>query len=190
MSDNKNHVIKIILPKSLGRGGVFDLWQNGAPVRLLSQLANDHYFKQPTLKRDELAQLVELFKDEPLPDSLREALISDLKGKRLRRQGAPKKRASVREYMELIMLPRAYALALEDAEIERSRLRTLGRKQARYDDPERLPAASDLAYDLVRKRLPTLKKVKKRRLQNLVSEWRWVMEDQTDVDQLSRDSKS
>jgi hypothetical protein len=84
--------------------------------------------------------------------------------------------------MELIMLPRAYALALEDAEIERSRLKTLGRKQARYGDPESLPAASDLAYDLVRKRLPTLKRVKKRRLRNLVREWRWVMEDQTDID--------
>jgi hypothetical protein len=45
-----------------------------------------------------------------------------------------------------------------------------GRKQGRYDDPNRLPTVSSMACDKVRKWLPTLASYKDRRLQNLVSE--------------------
>ena len=121
------------------------------------------------LTPEELADLVELFRNEPLPENLRAAVTQQLRGKRVRKQGSPRKRQSALEQVELFMLPGAYAEALKDAEIKRSRLRDLGKKQGRYDDPSKLPTASSIACALVKERLPTLRDQSDRSLLNLVS---------------------
>ena len=62
------------------------------------------------------------------------------------------KRQTSLELVEYIMLPGAYSEALIEAEAERKRLKQQGRRQGRYDDADRLPTASSIACDLVRKR--------------------------------------
>lgn len=56
-----------------------------------------------------------------------------------------------------------------EAEAERKRLKEQGRRQSRYDDADRLPTASSIACNLVRKRLPTLAHLTDPSLKNEVS---------------------
>ncbi len=168
------------VPKSLKSGRPYALWSKGGPGRLLRWLAVEGAGGEIKLTPEELADLVELFSDEPLPDNLRVAVIQHLRGKRLRKQGSRRKRQSALEQVELVMLPGAYAEALKDAEIERTKLRGLGKKKGRYDDPSKLPTASSIACALVKKRLPTLKDQSDRSLLNLVSKAKKQLVDEDD----------
>lgn len=170
---------KFIVPRAFARQ-TFALWAEGGPGRLLSKLADEAAGGDVRLKPDQLADLVELFNDEPLPASLRQAVTRHLRGKRVRRQGTPEKRTSVHEQIELIMLPGAYAEALKDAGVERERLRKLGQRKARYDDPNKLPAASSIACGLVKQWLPTLRDQSDRSLLNLISKVRKQLSDTDD----------
>ncbi len=170
--------IRFDIPRAYSGGDPYAIWREGGPGHLLSQIARDHAYGVATLTPDQLAELVELFRDEPLPESVRQAVVLHLRGKRVRRQGVPKKRQSGRELIELSILPSVYDDALKRAESERSDLRKLGRKQGRYDDPDRLPTASSMACNVVRKTLPTLKAVRDRRLLNLVSEVRALLAEE------------
>ena len=165
----QNPTIHLDIPHALSHGGSYAIWKPGGPGRLLSQLARDHSCGEATLTPDQLADLVQLFRDEPLPESLREAVAQHLRGKRVRSAGAPRKRETACAQIESIMLPGIYAEASKDAKIERVRLRKLGRKQGRYDNPDRLPTTSAIACYLVRTWLPTLAGLDDRSLQNLVS---------------------
>lgn len=169
--------IQLDIPRAFSNGDPYAIWQEGGPGRLLSRLASEHTSGEATLTQDELADLVELFCDEPLPESLRQALVDQLRGKRLRRQGAPKKRQTNLELVEYIMLPGAYTEALKDAEAERESLRKHGRKQGRYDDADRLPTAGSIACNLVRKRLPTLAGLSDPSLLNEVSKVKALLSD-------------
>jgi hypothetical protein len=162
--------IQLDRPQAFADARPYAIWQKGGPGRLLRKLANEHAGHEVTLTPEELADLVELFRSEPLPDSLCGAVVAQLRGKRLRQQGAPKKRESNLELVEYIMLPQVYSEAVMQAKEERKSLKKQGRKQGRYDDPNRLPTVSSMACDKVRKWLPTLSGYKDRRLQNLVSE--------------------
>lgn len=164
--------IHIDTPRVFASSGPYAIWKPGGPGRLLSQLAREHATGEVTLTPEQLADLLELFREEPLPDSLRIAISRHLKGKRLRRQGSPKKRQTAREQVEVIMLPGTYEEALKDVQAERERMRSTGRKQGRYDVPDRLPAASVMALDKVREWLPTLAGLDDRRLQNMITEIR------------------
>ena len=157
------------IPKALKTSHPYALWSKGGPGRLLRRLAVEAAGGEIRLTPEELADLVELFSEEPLPESLRVAVTAQLRGKRVRKQGSPRKRQSALEQVELVMLPGAYAEALKDAEIERTGLRSIGKKRGRYDDPNKLPTASSIACALVKKRLPTLKDQSDRSLLNLVS---------------------
>ena len=164
-------VVKVVTPKSLAHIGIYGLWGPGGPGRLLSRLARDHASGEATLRPEELADLVELFKNEALPESLRQTVVLHLRGKRIRRQGAPKARQTGVELVELMMLPGVYAAAVEQAKADRDRLKQEAQTQRRRDPfPARVPPAGDLACDYVRKCLPTLKDLKNGRLKNLVSE--------------------
>ena len=107
-----------------------------------------------------------------LPPSLRRAVVGHLRGKRLRRQGVSKSRQTALERLQLFVLPLVYDDALNEANKERERLKESGRKQVRYDDPNRLPSASALACDMVRACLSTFAAVKNGRLLNMVTEER------------------
>ena len=155
-------------------------WMKGGPGPLLRKLAVEGAGGDVTLTADELARIVEEFRDEPLPESLRTAVTQHLRGKRVRRQGAPRKRQINRELVEFVMLPGAYAEALEDAKIERARLRDGGMKRGRYDDTHKLPTASSIACALVRKRLPTFKDQSDRSVLNLVSKARKLIAESDD----------
>lgn len=176
-ADSPPTTLRIDIPRSFSNDGPYGIWKPGGPGRLLGQLAREHATGEATLTAEQLAELVDLFRDEPLPDSLRHAVTRHLSGKRLRRQGTPKKRQSTREQVELVMLPSLYDEALRDAKAERVEMRRSGRKQVRYDDPDRLPAATVLALQKVRRWLPTLADLDDRRLQNLVSEIRARLKD-------------
>lgn len=167
-------------PRALRGGHPMAAWMNGGPGPLLRKLAVEGAGGEVTLTPDELARLVDEFRDDPLPENLRIAVTQQLCGKRIRRQGAPKKRQASRDQVELIMLPGAYAEALKDAEIERAQLRERGLKRGRYDDARKLPTASSIACALIRKRLPTLKDQSDRSILNLVSKIRQQLTDDND----------
>lgn len=145
--------IRMDIPRAFSNGGSCAIWKPGGPGRMLGQLAREHATGEATLTPQQLADLLDLFSDEPLPDSLRTAITRHLRGKRKRLSGAPKKGTTNREQVERVMLPGAYEEALMEARTERSKLRTFGRKQSRYDDPDRLPIASAMALEKVRRRL-------------------------------------
>ncbi len=169
--------ICIDIPRAFSNGGSYAIWKPGGPGRMLGQLAREHATGEATLTPQQLADLLDLFSDEPLPDSLRTAITRHLRGKRKRLSGAPKKGTTNREQVERVMLPGAYKEALMEARAERSQLRTFGRKQSRYDDPDRLPTASAMALEKVRRWLPTLADRDDRRLQNMISEVRAELKD-------------
>jgi len=174
-------VIKIIIPKALQSSTPGQPWQPGTPTRLLSGLAFDHFFEETTLTREQLAELVELFKDEPLPETLRAAVVADLKGDRSLKQGRKKARQTPLEQVELAMLPAAYDIALEDAVPEHERLKEVARNQPRRAPVMKIPTKRAVALELVRKRLPSLKGASDRYLCNLISDKRGVLkgEDET-----------
>ncbi len=155
-------------------------WMNGGPGPLLRKLADEGAGGEVTLTPEELARLVDEFCDEPLPENLRIAVTQQLRGKRVRRQGAPKKRLASRDQVELIMLPGAYAEALRDAESEQGQLRERGLKRGRYDDCCKLPTASSIACAHIRKRLPTLEDQSDRSILNLVSKVKKLLADDND----------
>ena len=169
--------IRMDIPRAFSNGGSYDIWKPGGPGRMLGQLAREHATGEATLTPQQLADLLDLFSDEPLPVSLRTAITRHLRGKRKRLSGAPKKGTTNREQVERVMLPGAYDEALMEARTERSKLRTFGRKQGRYDDPDRLPTASAMALEKVRRWLPTLADRDDRRLHNMISEVRAELKD-------------
>jgi hypothetical protein len=162
--------IRLDIPQALLKDGWYAIWKPGGCGRLLGQLAREHAFGEATLTPRQLAELVDLFRDEPLPESLRRAVARQLRGQRVLKQGAPRKGQTAQAEVELMMLPHAYLEAKEESKVERQQMQKSGRKQGRYDDPNRLPTVSSMACDKVRKWLPTLASYKDRRLQNLVSE--------------------
>jgi hypothetical protein len=176
-SQARDRGYQLIVPRALAEGGPYAIWQKDGPGRLLRELAKEHALGDATLTPEELAGLIELFRDEPLPDSLRVAVVTQLRGKRLRRQGAATKRQTSLEQVEYMMLPAAFDEALQEADAERENLKKRGRRQGRYDDTNRLPKASSIACNLVRKRLPTLSRLTDRSLQNEVSKARRVLTD-------------
>lgn len=155
-------------------------WMKGGPGPLLRKLAVEGAGGDVTLTADELARLVEEFQGEPLPETLRIAVTQHLRGRRVRRQGAPRKRQINRELVEFVMLPSAYAEALEDAKVKVTRLRDGGMKRGRYDDTQKRPTASSIACTLVRKRLPTFKDQSDRSIFNLVSKARKLIAESDD----------
>lgn len=175
---------QFVAPRAFA-GKTFDLWSRGGPGRLLKQLSDEAAGGDVTLTPENLADLVDHFSEEPLPESLRNAVTQHLRGTRVRRGGAPGKRKSTRHQVELIMLPGVYAEALKDAETEQTRLRKSGSRRGRYDDPSKLPTASSIACTLVRTWLPTLKDQSDKSLFNLVSKVRKQLSNTDDGD-LSR----
>ena len=159
------------IPNKYRDAGPYAIWLDGLG-RILGQLENEDHNKEATLRAEQLADLVELFQAEPLPPSLRRAVVAHLRGKRPRRQGVAKSRQTALERLQLFVLPYVYDDALNEANKERERLKESGRKQGRYDDPNRLPAASALACDMVRTCLSTFAAMKNGRLLNLVTEER------------------
>ena len=112
--------IQLDIPKALSKDGPYAIWKPGGPGRMLAQLAREHAFGESTLKPEQLAELVELFRDEPLPESLRKAVALQLKGKRVLQQGAPRKGQSAQAQCELVMLPYAYREAMKAQHIHHS----------------------------------------------------------------------
>lgn len=174
-AEDGDRVITIVIPQALRGQGAHEPWRPGTPLRLLSQLASDHFLRQPTLTREQLAELVELFKDEPLPDCLRSAVVADLRGTRCRKLGRKQVRRTALEQVELIMLPAAYDEAMNDARAVRQRLKSEARTQPRRAPVTKVPTHRSIALDLVRRRLPSLAGMTDARLTNLVSEVRALL---------------
>lgn len=177
LAEDGNPAINIIIPMAFQSDIEGEYWRPGTPIRLFSQLANDHFFKLPTLTRKQLAKLVDHFKDEPLPASLRAALTAELNGKRNRKQGRKHLRQSALERVEQIMLPAAYDEAMKDAVEERKRLKLEAKNHPRRAPMAKIPTRRSIALDLVRKRLPTVADISDPRLTNLVSEIRTLLSD-------------
>lgn len=186
LAEDGNPVINIVIPRAFQSDVEGESWRPGTPIRLLSQLASDHFFKQATLTREQLAELVELFKDEPLPESLRAALVDELNGQRCRKQGRKHARQTGREQVELFMLPAVYDEAMKDAADERERLKSDAKNQPRRASVAKIPTHRSIALGLVRQRLPSLARMSDQRLTNLVSEVRAMlrMDDATEPKQV------
>jgi len=177
LAEDGNPVIKILIPQALKTDVEEESWRPGTPILLLTKLAIDHFFKQPTLTRDQLAELVELFKDEPLPDSLREALVAELLGKRRRKSGRNSVRRGYREEVERVLLPCVYDHAMEEVRGIRERLKSEAKKLPRRAAVSKVPTRRSIALDMVRDRLPSFADVNNGRLTNLISEVRTLLCD-------------
>lgn len=162
--------IKIVVPKRLCGANPLAAWLNGGPGRRLGKLARDAATGEATLSPEELADLVDDFKDEPPPPSLVHAVGSQLRGKRVKHKGAPKARQTPLEQIELVMLPEAYRLARQEAKEERKKLSKQRGKPLRRRRSEPLPTISSIACELVKRRLPTMNHLSDRGLQNLASD--------------------
>ena len=142
---------------------------NGGPGRRLAKLASEFATGEATLSPHELADVVDDFKDEPAPPSLVHAVSSQVRGKRVKPKGAPKARQTLLKQIELLMLPEAYRLAYEEAKEERKNLSKQRGNPRRRQPAQPLRTISSIACELVKKRLPTLKHLSDRGLQNLAS---------------------
>ena len=177
-----NPVISIIIPKAFQSSKPSQLYKPGTPGRLLVRLARDHFCKQPTLTREQLAELIELFKDEPLPDTLRAAVVADLNGNRSLKQGRKEIQLTLLELVEMVMLPTTYDMAMEEAAHERERLKAVARDLPRRTSVMDIPTKRSIALDLVRKWLPTLKGKSDRSLSNLISNVRRTHKDEAAIE--------
>lgn len=173
-SEDDQGIIRVVVPNACKSDNGHVPWQAGAPSRLFCQLALDHAAKQPTLTCEQLAELVDAFKDEPLPESLRSALIDELTGQRGRKQGRKVRQHTALEQVELAMLPGAYDEAMQDAQKVRAGLKSDAQNHPRRSHKTEIPTQRELALNLVRTRLPSLSSFSDPRLTNLISEQRGV----------------
>lgn len=160
-----------VIPKHLSSGGTLSIWGAGGPGRLLSALANEDALREhepQPLTPIEIAHLIELFKEEPLPSTLRNLLVRELLGERKGLPG-PKDVRTQREIMELALLPPFYKEAVAEARLQREGLKEAERAKPRRAKIERVSTASKLAADLIRTWLPTLKHMSDKRIANKVS---------------------
>ena len=160
------------LPTSLRAKGAFDIWGPGGPGPLLRRLnaesveGNTAY---APLTAGELAQLIELFDGEPLPQSLRSVLLRELRSERRARPGR-KVRLSLIQDIERHLLPGVYARGMRAAAWLRPRLVRIEERKPRRATAEPIPTQSQLAMHLVRARLPSMRKLNDKTLANKLSE--------------------
>ena len=162
---------RFVIPKHLSSGGTFSIWGASGPGRLLSRLANEDALRErepQPLTPIEIAELIELFKDEPLPPPLRSLLVRELLGERNFLPG-PKGVRTQREIIEMALLPSFYKEAVADARLQREGLKETERAKPRRAKLERVPTVSKLAADLIRTWLPTLKHLSDKGIANKVS---------------------
>ena len=169
--NNGDHppVKTIVVPKHLQLEGSYAAWRSETQMRLLSQLASDHFHHENTLTRKQLADLIELFSDEPLPTHLREFVTADLRETRHRKDG-PKVQVVVLDQVELAMLPAVYDEAFKEAQEIRKQKRLETKKLARRTPVPNIKTARSLALEIVKKRLPSVAALSDRRLTNLITE--------------------
>jgi len=180
---------KMIVPQSLKHVGMHELWKSGGPGRLLSRLRSEaqawematdpslseevrkyahRKLSQSPLTNDELAELVELFGQEPLPASLNALLTMELRGERKFAPGAKGVKSTL-EQVELLMLPRVYPTALAKARSERQRLKKIENNKPRREHRQKVPPAFEIAIDIIKEHFPTLKHMSAKSVANLIS---------------------
>lgn len=174
-SEDGRRVISIVIPKACKRDGSLKPWHARMANRIFFQLAMEHTTQQATLTREQLAELVDAFKEEPLPESLRLALIDELMERRGRKQGRKEIQHTALEQVELAMLPGVYDEAMQDAKNERACLKSDAQNQPRRSPETEIPTQREIALQLVRERLPSLSHFTDQRLRNLISTQRGLL---------------
>jgi hypothetical protein len=157
--EGSGNVIKIPVPRVL-RGSAFALYGSGGPGRLLSRLAWEDRLgsRMPDpLSRSELASLLSLFADEPLPRALRGLITARLTSEARVRAGRKPRRLTTYERAQGDLLPIFYRHALQWARAERRRRIAEANRTRRGPSPDSVPPATELACYRIRQQLPRFK---------------------------------
>lgn len=108
---------RLDLPRSFRDKSIHDVWGPTGPAGLLRRLAQEHELGRLAprqLTKDELAQLVALYDDEPLPKALRNIVVLELRNQRRARPGRKTGLNSIQR-IEQDLLPSVYRRAMRAA---------------------------------------------------------------------------
>jgi hypothetical protein len=160
-----------VWPGGRQRRSAFVLWGPGGIGPLLSRLRReyrgDNDLGNP-LTGDELAGLLDHFKDEPIPSALRVILQHELRGKRKKKPGPKPVRTAV-DHIEDTLFPLYYTKGLFIGAKLRTWLKQRQKKQRRNARPYNIPTARHYACHHVRKWLPKFRDMTDASISNLLS---------------------
>ena len=159
------------LPRPLKGRSIYEIWGKGGPGPLLSKLGTEPESGDSVsypLNRGEIAQLVELFKDEPLPDVLRDLVLRELRGERQARPG-PKYARTVLLQIEHDLFPSVYETGLRVADRARRHLVAVEKRKKRWERPKPVPTRAAIAACYVRQRLPSMRMLSDKSIANALS---------------------
>lgn len=147
-------------PKSLREKSFHEIWRQGGPGGLYSRAEQEnklgHSAPQP-LSNEELAQLVLLCNGEPLPSTLRNILIQELRNERRVRPGR-KVDLSPSHKLQQLLLPALYEHGTLIARRYRRRLLLIEKRKKRRHLAEQIPTEAEVARRYVQKWLPSSSK--------------------------------
>ena len=157
---------RLDMPKSLRNKGLHEVWGPNGPANLLRRLAQENELGRSAprpLSNDELAQLVELYDDEPLPQALKSILVRELRNER---RGRPGRKADLSPPHKLkqLLLPALYEHGTLIARRYRRRLLLIEKRKKRWQPAEQIPTEAEVALRYVRKWLPSSDKTLANRL--------------------------
>lgn len=162
---------RLDLPRSFRDKSIHDVWGPNGPAGLLRRLAQEHELGRLAprrLTKDELAQLVELYEDEPLPKALRNIIVLELRNQRCARPGRKTSLNSIQR-LEQDLLPSVYRRAMRAAAWLRKRLSRREERKMRWQTKEPVPSQTELAMNFVRSRLPSTRDLDDKTIANRLS---------------------
>lgn len=162
---------RLDLPRSFRDKSIHDVWGPNGPAALLRRLAQEHELGRLAprqLTKDELAQLVELYEDEPLPKALRNLVVLELRNQRPARPGRKTGLNSIQR-LEQDLLPSVYRRAMRAAAWLRKRLIRREERKMRWQTNEPVPSQTELAMSFVRNRLPSTRDLDDKTIANRLS---------------------
>ncbi len=157
---------RLDLPRSFRDKGIHEVWGSSGPANLLRRLAQENELGRSAprpLGNDELAQLVELYDDEPLPQALKSILVRELRNERRVRPGR-KADLSPPHKLKQLLLPALYERGTLVARRYRRRLLLIEKRKKRWQLAEQIPTEAEVALRYVRKWLPLSDKTLANRL--------------------------
>lgn len=162
---------RLDLPRSFRDKSIHDVWGPNGPAGLLRRLAQEHELGRLAprqLTKDELAQLVELYDDEPLPKALRNIIVLELRNQRRARPGRKAGLNSIQR-LEQDLLPSVYRRAMRAAAWLRKLLIRREERKMRWQMKEPVPSQTELAMNFVRSRLPSTRDLDDKTIANRLS---------------------
>lgn len=163
---------QISVPSHFGCGDYFQIRASGGPADLLLKLAAEAVqgeLSNDPLTGDDIARLIELFQDEPLPVALREILVRHHRGERKFRAGRKMQRSPLTILTDA-MLPQLYGMAKHFAEQRHSGTEMRNSWSTHKAILNEEPSKTHLTCQQLREWIPRLRHVSDKRILNMISE--------------------